>query len=194
MPLDGAAIFYDSIYIRVESEDYMKKVFKIGCFSLLGLFVIGVIGSFFVSDDDTGNSPSVRETVVDTPQLNEKSDFDKLVVRTDTSVHAVDLINEYEANEFAADAKYKGKIVAVRGKISNMHKTLGMHFLNLESVNFIMNVSCQMKKSQLPVLQTLSKDQDVLVIGEVTGSTAGLSVDMKDCAVISVADYRKHYE
>ena len=57
-----------------------------------------------------------------------------------------------------------------------------------------MSVSCEMKKSQLPVLQTLSKDQDVLVIGEVTGSMAGLSVDMKDCAVMSIADYRKHYE
>ena len=45
-----------------------------------------------------------------------------------------------------------------------------------------MSVSCEMKKSQLPVLQTLSKDLDVLVIGEVTGSTAGLSVDMKDCS------------
>ena len=172
----------------------MKKVFKIGCLSLLGLFVIGLIGSFFISDDDTGKSPSVRETVVETPQRNENSDFEKLASKVDTSVHAIDLINEYDANEFAADAKYKGKIVAVRGKISNMHKTLGMHFLNLETVSFIMSVSCEMKKSQLPVLQTLSKDQDVLVIGEVTGSMAGLSVDMKDCAVMSIADYRKHYE
>ena len=38
----------------------MKKVFKIGCLSLFGLFVIGLIGSFFISDDDAGKSPSVQ--------------------------------------------------------------------------------------------------------------------------------------
>ena len=85
----------------------------------------------------------------------------------------------------------KGKTVLVRGKISNMHTTIGMHFLNLELVDFIVSVACKMKKSALPVLQTLAKEQDVLVIGEVTGSTAGLSVDLKDCLVMTVADYQK---
>ena len=35
------------IYFRIiEREDYMKKVFKIGCLSLLGLFVIGLLDLF----------------------------------------------------------------------------------------------------------------------------------------------------
>ena len=79
----------------------------------------------------------------------------------------------------------------VRGKISNMHTTLGMHFLDLEFVNFIVSVSCKMKKSELLKLQKLAKEQDVLVVGKVTGSTAGLSVDLEDSLVMTVADYQR---
>ena len=79
-----------------------------------------------------------------------------MAAKVEHSVHAFDLIKEYEA-----------------------------------SVNFIVSVSCKMKKSELPKLQKLAKEQDVLVIGKVTGSTAGLSVDLEDCLVMIVADYQK---
>ena len=38
----------------------------------------------------------------------EVSHFQKMAAKAEHSVHAFDLIKEYEANEFAADAKYKG--------------------------------------------------------------------------------------
>ena len=40
--------------------------------------------------------------------------FLELVPKEQISVHALDLIDAYEVNEFAADAKYKGKTVLVR--------------------------------------------------------------------------------
>ena len=171
----------------------MKKIFKFGCLTLLGLFALGLIVSIFIPEEErkeiSRRSEERRQEAAE--MENPETDFEMMAQKADYSVHALNLIKEYDDNEFAADEKYKGVIVLVRGKISNMHKTLGMHFLNLESVNFIMSVSCKMKKSTLPVLQQLSKDQDVLVVGEVTGSTAGLSVDMKNCLVMTVADYQR---
>lgn len=183
----------------------MKKVFKIGCFSVLGLIIVFIVIGIIVGPQlEEGTDESVvKQTTAPTKQTpverkepretrnKEVSHFLKMAAKVEHSVRAFDLIKEYEANEFAADAKYKGKIAMVRGKISNMHTTLGMHFLDLESVNFIVSVSCKMKKSELPKLQKLAKEQDVLVIGKVTGSTAGLSVDLEDCLVMTIADYQK---
>ena len=187
----------------------MKKAFKIGCLSVLGLLVFLFVLSLLLPDrpvEETGKTISgperrvtrsseglePQEPPVPVMEPEPKRDaFLELAPEAEIAVHALDLIDAYEVNEFAADAKYKGKIVLVRGEISNMHDTFGMLFVNLESVNYIVSVSCEMQKIQMSRLQQLRKGQDVLVVGEVRGSTAGLSVDLKDCVIMSVEEYEK---
>ena len=177
----------------------MKKVFKIGCFSILGLFVglfaLSVILALFggLSDPPVEEKEPRTPTEIQSPEKMRKDqrDFLKKIKKADYYVRAPELIQEYAANEFAADAKYKGKSVIVRGDISNMYTIAEMYFVDLESVNFVMSVSCQMKKSSLPTLQQLVMGQNVVVVRKVTGSKAGLGVNLEDCLIMSSVDYYK---
>ncbi|MDE0469240.1 MAG: hypothetical protein OYL97_19480 [Candidatus Poribacteria bacterium] len=173
----------------------MKRAFKIGCFSVLGLFVLSVILAMFgvlpdppVKDKEppTGTETRPQETMG-----KEQKDFLKKLEKADYYVRALELIEEYAANVFAADAKYKGKNVIVRGDISNMYTLAEKYFVNLESVDLVMSVSCQMKKSTFPILQQLIVGQNVVVVGKVTGSEAGLIVNLEDCLIMSSVDYYK---
>ena len=173
----------------------MKKAFKIGCFSVLGLFALSVILAMFgVLPDppiEDKEPPTPTETQPQETLVKEQKDFLKKLEKADYYVRALELIEEYTANAFAADAKYKGKSVIVRGDISNMYTMEEMYFVNLESVHFVISVSCQMKKSTFPILQQLVMGQNVVVVGKVTGSEAGLVVNLEDCLIMSSMDYYK---
>ena len=173
----------------------MKRAFKIGCFSVLGLFVLSVILAMFgvlpdppVEDKEL---PTSTETQPQETMGKEQKDFLKKLEKADYYVRAPEFIEEYIANAFAAEAKYKGKSVIVRGDISNMYIMAEMYFVNLESVHFVMSVSCQMEKSTFPILQQLVMGQNVVVVGKVTGSEAGLVVSLEDCLIMSSVDYYK---
>lgn len=189
----------------------MKKVFKIGCLSVLGLFVLFIILAILLPDppetevEPAKQEPSLQQKRVVVPPVlkspeekkiekklkpPQKTPFELLVGKASLAVTAPELHKDYEANEFAADEKYKGKIVLVRGLISNMHTTLGSHYLNLDTGNFLLSISCEVQKRELPVLKQLSKKQDVVVVGEVTGVSFG-SVSMKDCLVMATEAYNK---
>ena len=173
----------------------MKRVFKIGCFSILGLFVLSFILAMFGVIPDPpieDKEPSVStETQPQKTIGKEQKVFLKRLEKADHYVRALDLIEEYTTNAFAADAKYKGKSVIVRGDISSMYTMAEMYFVTLESVDFIISVSCQMKKSAFPILQQLIIGQNVVVVGKVTGSEVGLVVNLEDCLIMSSVDYYK---
>ena len=117
------------------------------------------------------------------PPPPELVEFKSLADRSVDQVHAITLAQEYKDNEFAADEKYKGKIILVRGNITNFADTLGVPSIQLETNQMLTSIVCAMKKSQRPLLAKLSKGQDVLVVGKLTGMSLGISIDMKDCLV-----------
>ncbi len=165
----------------------MKKGCKVGCLSSFALMiVVGIIGSIFFPDAFEQESPPVKKE----PILKELSLTERLFLGIEP-VHAKKLIKEYKTNEFAADAKYKGNAIVVHGEIFDMHTTLGSHFLDLELLDGIMRVSCEMNKDELPKLQQLEKGQDVHVLGSVTGMTAGVMIDLTNCVFMLSKDYKK---
>ena len=174
----------------------MKKAFKIGCVSVLGLFALFLILSILLPEPSEKEvKPAKQESlhreqpiVEEKKPIPPKTPFEVLAGKASLGVSAPDLHEAYESNEFAADEKYKGKIILVRGIISNMQKTLGTHYLYLESGNFLASVSCGMQKNELPILKTLAKGQDVVVVGEVTGVFLG-GVRLKKCLVITTSAY-----
>ena len=109
-----------------------------------------------------------------------KSEFEKMMKRATHHVHATRLFQDYEDNEFAADEKYKGKIVLVRGNITHLSETFGTPTVQLEA-GLLTNIVCSMQKSQKPLLAQLKKGQDVLIVGKVTGKSLGIG--MEDCLV-----------
>ena len=173
----------------------MKKILKFGCLTILGFFsIVGgvvvtlIVAVFFLQPEspiDKVTTKLMREFKQEQPAHPAESNFEKLKKKAVYDIDALDLLNEYTANEFSADAKYKGKIVLVRGRISNMHTTLERHFVQLELLDFVKSVQCQMQEHQYPKLQLLSKGQNVQLVGKVEGLTFGITVDIEACLMES---------
>ena len=99
------------------------------------------------------------------------------------TLSANQLYEEYESNEVAADAKYKGKIVIVSGKIQDIGKDITDEpYIVIGGEGFLDGVRCSFAKSQEPSIASLSKGQNVKVKGEV--SRKGISkVLLRNCSL-----------
>jgi putative nucleic acid binding protein len=99
------------------------------------------------------------------------------------AVQAKALTKEYDDNELSADAKYKGKLLAVSGKISNIAETFGSITVSLEGHDVVQTVMCTFDDSERPKVAVLKKGGQVTLIGTGNGSTAGLYVDIQKCKI-----------
>lgn len=92
---------------------------------------------------------------------------------------AYELFNYYEANEVAADDKFKGKKIAVSGTIKDIgNDIMGDSYITLESGAYLGSVQCYLDKS---VVARLSKGQQIAVIGTCKGLM--MSVILEDCKI-----------
>lgn len=112
-----------------------------------------------------------------TPATNEKP----------LEVKAVDLTKEYDQNELAADGKYKGKLLSVSGKVSEIAETFGSVTVDLEGhkesgIN-LLSVKCSFNDSEKGAISKLKKGQNATLTGRGDGKTANLYVGLKDCKI-----------
>lgn len=101
------------------------------------------------------------------------------------AVTASKLMADYEANEVAADAQYKNKLVTVSGSIFAIGKdVLNIPYvaLNGNSPSIIFNVQCMFDKGDQAQLSTLAKDQKITLQGRVSGKLGNVLV--KDCSIV----------
>lgn len=91
------------------------------------------------------------------------------------SVTSEQLYKEYEANEIAADTKYKNKSVKVSGAIRDIGKTIGdKPYLNLATGPFSHQVMVMFPAGEYDQkLATLQKGNAIEVTGTCTGRTLG---------------------
>jgi hypothetical protein len=99
------------------------------------------------------------------------------------AVDAKVLTKEYDDNELAADGKYKGKLLAVSGKISDIAETFGSVTVSLEGHAIMQTVMCSFESSEKPKVAALKKGAQVTLIGTGEGSTAGLYVGLGKCRI-----------
>lgn len=91
------------------------------------------------------------------------------------------LFNDYQANEVAADNKYKGKKLLVSGTVASIDKgPFGGLILRLASPNEFMNTMCDIEKSEQGTMATLSKGDQVRVLCKGHGMVLG-SPSLDDC-------------
>ena len=170
-----------------------KKVFKNGCLLMLGIFGImlilaglgHLIGPPVVDEVETDQE--ISETPKEEPK--KKSKFDKLYEKSVYQIHAIDLTREYDANEFAADEKYKDQIIVVRGRITHFDETFGNASIQLETGDMFLSLICSVQKREKTKLATLAKGEDVLVVGRLEGLSAGLFLSMEKCLVMPISEY-----
>jgi len=134
-----------------------RHAMSVGLLSLLALLAIG-------STDTEQETKAVR---------NQVPAYD---------VTANALAAEYEANEVAADTKYKGKVVYVYGVIRDIGKdVLGAPYIVIGGEGFLDGVQCTFSESQTSAIAKLWKGQQVRVQGEVSGKMGNVLV--RKCSI-----------
>lgn len=99
------------------------------------------------------------------------------------ALQAKALTKEYDENELAADGKYKGKMLAVSGKVSNISETMGSITAQLEGHQMTSSVMCTFEESEKANVMKLKKGQQATFIGKGDGSTGGLYVGLEKCRI-----------
>jgi hypothetical protein len=105
------------------------------------------------------------------------------ILKVDYEVTANELYKAYDANEISADDKFKGKKLAVTGRISNISEVLGDISVDLKTGDGIgwTKVSCRMKNRD--AVSKLKKGQEITIIGICDGLTLNISIDLDECEI-----------
>lgn len=103
-------------------------------------------------------------------------------------VTSVDLYEAYEANEVSADKKYKEKTLEVSGKVIDIRKNSIDESEIIVTLNGlidneyeIMGISCYFDASHTDETATLSKGQNIKILGLCDGKLMG--VNLKGCSI-----------
>ena len=120
-----------------------------------------------------GYNSHVKEVYPDSPY----------VLNVDFEISAIDLYREYEANEIAADNKYKNKKLAVTGKVVEISEVLGEVTIDLSTGDELnlTTVKCSVKDKDK--VAKLRKGQSITIIGVCDGLTLNLYISIEDCMI-----------
>lgn len=152
-----------------------KPLFRKWWFWLGIVVIVGIIGSQ-IGKKDKGAAATGGEST--TPLAS----TDQPVKKTEAKpieVTAKDYYDSYESNEVNADAKYKGKAIAITGEVDGVSKTFGIVSVNLKAAEYIKEVRCKLKADADAA--SIVKGQTVTLVGIGDGKTLYPEVD--NCAV-----------
>lgn len=110
-----------------------------------------------------------------------KSESEVASASPDEWVTAARLFADYEANEVAADEKYKGKVLVVTGTIEDIGKDfVDTMYVTLRTDNGIMSVQCRFDDEHKFQLANTTKGQQVTLKGKCDGKFG--NVLLSDCS------------
>jgi hypothetical protein len=112
------------------------------------------------------------------PKTADRTAQETPAIRVDAST----LYAEYQANQVAADQKYKGKVVVVSGIIDRIGKDLLDQTLIHMGKSSLAGVDFTFVKSDSSSIANLKKGQTVSVKGRIDGELL-TSVMLKDCTL-----------
>ena len=112
------------------------------------------------------------------PKTADRTAQETPTIRVDAST----LYAEYQANQVAADQKYKGKVVVVSGIIDRIGKDLLDQTLIHMGKSSLAGVDFTFVKSDSSSIANLKKGQTVSVKGRIDGELL-TSVMLKDCTL-----------
>ena len=94
------------------------------------------------------------------------------------------LADEFENNSIAAEAKYEGKLIYVRGPVGSVDKDiLDNPYVAIRGEWDFASVQCFLSDQEVSSASTLRKGQRIVVAGVVGDTTLGVSLD--GCKIIS---------
>ena len=94
------------------------------------------------------------------------------------------LADEFENNSIAAEAKYEGKLIYVRGPVGSVDKDIiDNPYVAIRGEWDFANAQCFLTDEEVSGASTLRKGQRIVVAGVVGDTTLGVSLD--GCKIIS---------
>jgi hypothetical protein len=129
-----------------------------------------------VSSPVNTNLPSSSQASVPSPVETEPAEIA-------VNVNALQLWSDYQANEVAADARYKGKALWVRGMVVNIRKDFtDSVVVELGTPNEFERVEAYLKDSETDKAAALSKGDPIIVLCRGKGMVVG-SPMLSDCLI-----------
>lgn len=180
----------------------MKKALKIIGFSVLGFIVLGIVAavlvSVFVPEEELDKVAAERaKTEQQTaPEENpppedsrppgsiKKTPFERMAEKAAYNIKAPTLAQAYKDSESDADTKYKGKLVIVRGNVTNTFGSLSEYFIELKTGDSLPLVACRLLIDEGPRWQHLTDGQDVYLVGKVMGLLPSKSIRLYGGAIM----------
>lgn len=98
-----------------------------------------------------------------------RSNKDLRYVKAAVTVDAVALINEFVASESAADARYRNKIIAVRGMVKSVDTTGDQYSIAMGDTNQLSSVRFSMDSSFVQQAAAVKRGMTITVKGAITG-------------------------
>lgn len=103
-------------------------------------------------------------------------------LKSDFSMSAKDLYNEFDANEDAATAKYQNKVIEVTGAVDTITTgETGNVIISLNTEGGMGSVSCELDKGSNPDLSRFQKGTATVIKGVCAGKL--MDVVLNRCAV-----------
>lgn len=147
----------------------------------LGLIALAVLGSIFGEDKPKGSDrPSAAVGAV-TPSADTKPAPQKVAA---IKISASQLFNEYQANEVAADQRYKGKWLLVSGTVQSIDKNAFNNIVvRLRTSNEFMGAMAHLDDAHEGLAASLNKGQKIQLECKGGGIVIGSPV-LKECVPV----------
>ena len=152
----------------------MKNLLNFTILFALGLFLIlGCSGA-----NQNATTPTNSASVTTAPANTTAAPSEKPI-----AVQSKVMTKDYDENELAADGKYKGKMIAVSGKVENIAETMGSVTVSLAGHDMLKSVMCSFEESEKASVAKLKKGQQATLVGTGDGMTMGLYAGLQKCRV-----------
>ena len=165
-------------------KPFYKKWWVITIAVIVFLMMIGSCSSDKSTTQNTKDQPQKTDTQNVTTTPEEKPATPEPLT-PQVTITSADISTEYAENEVAADAKYKGKIVEIAGKIVGIDNGSfdNSMIVKLSDGQYDINTPwCYMKESEKSKVLEFKKGQQVTLIGKGDSATMGSPI-FKDCVV-----------
>ena len=162
-----------------------KKWYKNWKVIVGGIIVLIIIGGISKQMENPKPSTTTQPSAPAAPASAPTSSPVTAPSPTPITVTAAELFRDYEANEVAADEKYKGKMIGVQGTVKSIGKDIvGSMYITLstEERYGIMSVQCMFDDEFKNQLAQLKKGQNVMVSGRLDGKMG--NVILSDCHLL----------
>lgn len=159
---------------QAKTSSRAVRMFKRAALGFVGLFILfGIIGALSNNRNESRSSVKV---------VSEPSDYSN-----EAPVHYVtasEILAEYQANEVAADAKFKGTWISLRGEVKSIDKDfLGQMVIVMKAGRRFDTVHATARKSQVEEVSALHKDTWATLICKGGGMVMG-SPMLNNCRVL----------